>query len=524
MSSKLAKSAAVMSVATLTSRVLGIARDTVLARTFGAGATMDAFLVAFRVPNLLRDLFAEGAMTAAFVPTFTRALHTRGKDEAWRVGNLVLNALLLVTGVLVVLGMFVAEPLTLMLAGEYRDDQHWLDITATMTKIMLPFLPAIAIAVAMMGMLNSLRKFFIPALSPAMFNVATIACALAAVPVMPMFGLEPVLGLAIGTLIGGLGQILMQWPSLRAEGFRYRPILSFKDPDVREILRLMGPGTIGVAAAPINVLVNTYLALAEGEGAVSWLTYAFRLMYLPIGIFGVSVATAALPDLSRQFGEGDTPGMRRTLSSALRLMLVMNVPAMVGLMVLAYPIVELVLQYDAFTADDTRATALALMFYAPGLLGYSAVKIISPAFYAMKDSRTPVAVSLASVGVNLVLNLMLVRVLGYRGLALGTAIAAIMNAGVLLWIFRGRVHGIDGRALLTSFLKIAVASAVMGVVAYASFAWLATALPDDAVVFRAVRVFGAIGVALGALAISAQLLHIEEFKDAAARVLKRVRR
>jgi putative peptidoglycan lipid II flippase len=513
-----------MSVATLTSRVLGIARDTVLARTFGAGATMDAFLVAFRVPNLLRDLFAEGAMTAAFVPTFTRALHARGKADAWRIGNLVLNALLLVTGALVLLGMLIADPVTRMLAGQYRDDPHWLGITATMTKIMLPFLPAIAIAVAMMGMLNSLRRFFIPALSPAMFNVATIACALLAVRVMPMFGLEPIIGLAIGTLIGGLGQILLQWPSLRAQGFRYRPIISFSDPDMREILRLMGPGTIGVAAAPINVLVNTYLATYEGPGAVSWLTYAFRLMYLPIGIFGVSVATAALPDLSRQFGERDTAGMRRTLSSALRLMLVMNVPAMVGLMVLASPIVELVLEYNKFTDADTSATAMALVFYAPGLLGYSAVKIISPAFYAMKDSRTPVAISFASVGANLALNLMLVRVLGYRGLALGTAIAALMNAGLLLWIFRRRTEGVDGRALLVTLVKIAIAAGVMGLAAHFAFVWLATLLPGDRVVWRATRVFGAIGFALVVLAAAAQLLHIEEFKDATARVLKRVRR
>jgi putative peptidoglycan lipid II flippase len=357
-----------------------------------------------------------------------------------------------------------------------------------------------------------------------MFNVATIACALLAVRVMPMFGLEPIIGLAIGTLIGGLGQILLQWPSLRAEGFRYRPIISFKDPDMREILRLMGPGTIGVAAAPINVLVNTYLATYEGPGAVSWLTYAFRLMYLPIGIFGVSVATAALPDLSRQFGERDTAGMRRTLSSALRLMLVMNVPAMVGLMVLATPIVELVLEYNRFTDADTSATAMALIFYAPGLLGYSAVKIISPAFYAMKDSRTPVAVSFASVAANLALNLMLVRVLGYRGLALGTAIAALMNAGLLLWIFRGRTDGVDGRALLATLVKIAIAAAVMGIAAHIAFAWLATLLPGDRVVWRATRVFGAIGLALVVLAAAAELLHIEEFKDAAARVLKRVRR
>jgi putative peptidoglycan lipid II flippase len=530
MSSKLARSAAVMSVATLTSRLLGIVRETVLASTFGAGATMDAFVAAFRVPNLLRDLFAEGAMTAAFVPTFTRTLHNRGKADAWRVGNLVLNALLLVTAILVVFGMAIADPLTYLLAGDnYRSDAQWLDLTSTMIQIMLPFLPAIAIAVAMMGMLNSLRKFFIPALAPAMFNVATIACAIAAVPVMTRFGLPPVFALAIGTVIGGVGQILLQWPALRNEGFRYQPILNFRDPDVKEILRLMGPGTLGVAAAPINVLVNTYLALSAGEGAASWLTYAFRLMYLPIGIFGVSVATAALPDMSRQAGDKDNAGMRRTVSSALRLMLVLNVPATVGLIVLAYPIVELVLQYRRFDSTDTLATAAALIFYAPGLLGYSAVKIMSPAFYAMKDSRTPVIISLVSVGANLGLNLLLVRLLGYRGLALGTAIAAVMNAGMLIWVLRGRIQGIEGHRVLTTFVKILLASLVMGAAAYLMSTWLRQVLPDGPdqstlwrALWRAVRVFTAIGVGILALMAAARALRIEEFTDAVSRVTRRL--
>jgi len=521
MSSKLARSAGVIGIATMTSRVLGIARETVLAAMFGAGATMDAFNVAFRVPNLLRDLFAEGAMTAAFVPTFTRALHQRGKAEAWRVGNLVLNALLLVTGALVVIGIFLAGPVTRRLAGAYEGDQEWLTLTATLTRIMLPFLPAIAIAVAMMGMLNSLRRFFIPALSPAMFNVATIGCAIAAVPLMPRLGLHPVIGLAIGTLLGGLGQILLQWPSLRKEGFRYQPILSFRDPDVKEILRLMGPGTLGVAAAPINVLVNTYLATSQGVGPVSWLTYAFRLMYLPIGIFGVSVATAALPEMSRQAGENDLAGMRRSVSTALRLMLVLNVPATVGLMALSQPIVELLLEYRKFTDRDTVATAAALMFYAPGLLGYSAVKIISPAFYAMKDSRTPVTISLLAVATNLGLNLFLVRVLGYRGLALGTAIAAIMNGFMLLWVLRGRIHGFEGTRVLTTFMKITLASLLMGIAAYMTSSWLQTALPGDAPVMRAVRVFTAIGAGIVVLLSASRLLRIEEFDDAMTRVRDR---
>ena len=299
MSVKLARSAGLISLATMASRLLGVAREMVLAAVFGAGGgmEMDAFNVAFRVPNLLRDLFAEGAMTAAFIPTFTRTLTTRGREAAWRLGNLVINALLLVTGTLVVAGIVFAGPITHLIAPGFAAVPGKLELTTQLTRIMLPFLTMVAAAVAMMGMLNSLRRFFIPALSPAMFNVATIVCAIALVPLMLRVGLPAIAAIAIGTLLGGLGQIALQWPVLRKEGFRYRPVLNFRDPDLREVLRLMGPGTLGLAAVQINVAVNTFLATSQEQGAVSWLSVAFRLMYLPIGLFGVSIATAALPEI-----------------------------------------------------------------------------------------------------------------------------------------------------------------------------------------------------------------------------------
>ena len=222
---------------------------------------------------------------------------------------------------------------------------------------------------------------------------------------MPRFGLDPIVGIAIGTLLGGLGQIALQWPFLRKEGFRYQPIVDFRDPAVREILRLMAPATVGLAAVQINVFVNTHLATGQEQGAVSWLQYAFRLMYLPIGIFGVSIATASLPEISRHAVTEDLKAIRESVSRALRMMLMLNVPATVGLMVLAHPIVALIYEREMFHAGDTTATAAALVFYAPGLLGYSAVKIASPTFYSLRDSRTPVVVSVISVGVNLGINL-----------------------------------------------------------------------------------------------------------------------
>jgi putative peptidoglycan lipid II flippase len=526
MSSRLAKSAGLIGGATAASRVLGLVREQVLAGIFGASASphMDAYNVAFRIPNLLRDLFAEGAMTSAFVPTFTRALTTAGKEAAFRVGNLVMNALIIATTVPVVLGIVFAPEITGWIAPNYANIPGKLELTTDLTRLMLPFLTTLAVATAMMGMLNSLRRFFVPSLSPAMFNVASIFSAFALVPLMPRFGLEPIVAIAIGTLLGGLGQIALQWPALRAEGFRYQPIVSFRDPTVREILRLMAPATIGVAAVQINVTVNTFLAQSQEQGAVTWLGFAFRLMYLPIGLFGVSIATASIPDISRQAALEDLASVRATVSRAFRMMLMLNVPATIGLMVLAEPIVAMIYERRAFLPADTLATAAALMFYAPGLVGYSAVKVASPTFYSLRNSRTPVIVSVISVGLNLVLNIALVRVMGFAGLALGTAIAAIFNAAALVWLLRRRLGGLDDRRLVVATLKICVASAIMGVAAHYSVQWLSILLPGNGEITKIVRVLGAIGIALAALAASAQLLRIDEFREATSRVLRRVRR
>jgi putative peptidoglycan lipid II flippase len=525
MSGRLARSAGLISVATMVSRVLGVARESVLAYVFGASATMqmDAFNVAFRVPNLLRDLFAEGAMTAAFVPAFTRTMTERGREAAWRLGSLVINTLLLVTGALVVLGIIYAEPITraIVSGDEFAGTPGKLELTTSLTRVMLPFLTTVAVAVALMGMLNSLRRFFIPALSPAMFNVATIACAFGLVPFMPMVGLPPITGIAIGTLLGGLGQILLQWPALHREGFRYQPILDFRDPDLREILRLMGPGTLGLAAVQINVFVNTYLATTQEQGAISWLTYAFRLMYLPIGLFGVAIATAAIPDLARYAQARDLGAMRRTISSGLRMMLMLNVPATVGLIVLADPIVALLLERGEFLPRDTAATAAALMFYAPGLLGSSMIKLASPSFYSLRDARTPVVVSIISVATNLALNLVLVRVMGFRGLALGTASASMLNAGLLLWLLERRLDGLDGRRIAVALVKIIIASALMGAAAYVASVWLAEAVPGPGELVKLLRVSAAIGAGIAVLLLSARLLRIEELDEAVARVLRR---
>ncbi len=505
----------------MTSRLLGLVRDQVLAYLFGAGNAMDAFSIGFRIPNLMRDLFAEGAMSAAFVPTFTRRLTALGRDDAWKLGNQLINVLIVTTGLLVVAGIVFAAPLVSLFAGDYAEVPGKLELTTMLTRIMLPFLSLVAIAAAFMGMLNSLQHFFIPALSPAMFNLAMIASGFALVPLMPRLGLPPITGMAIGAIAGGFGQVIMQWPALHRAGYRYRPMLNLRDPGLREILRLMGPGTLGLAAVQINLLVNTVLATGEGTGAVSWLSYAFRLMYLPIGLFGVSIATAVLPALSQQAARGAPDAMRQTVSSALRLMLMLNVPATIGLVVLATPIVALIFERGSFTAADTAATAAALICYAPGLLGYSAVKIVVPSFYALGDSRTPALISVGSVALNVALNLLLVRFLGYRGLALGTAIAAIVNAATLVHVLRRRLGGLEDRRLVTALTKIGVAATCMGLAAGATERWWASLWPTPDVVGQTIRLGSAIFVGLVVLAGAARVLRIEEFDEARRRILTR---
>jgi putative peptidoglycan lipid II flippase len=457
-------------------------------------------------------------MSAAFVPTLSRIHQAEGHAAAWRLGSQVINALIVVTGAFVIIGTISVRPLVELYAPGFEAQTGKTALTIALTRITMPFLLLIAVAAACMGMLNSLRRFMIPASSPALFNVVFIVCTIVLVPVFMRTGIEPVMALSVAMLLGGVTQIAVQWPALRQEGYRHQWILDPSDPGLRSVLALMGPGTVGVAASQINLLINTSLATGE-PGAVSALGYAFRLLYLPIGMFGVSVATAAMPDLARQAAAHAYAEMRDVLSFGVRLMLMLSVPASVGLMVLAVPIVELIFQHGAFGASDTQKVAIALLFYAPAISGYCIVKIAGQSFYSLQDSRTPVIVSVITIASNLVLNLWLNSIMGFRGLALGTAIAANINAGLLLILLGRRIGGVDGSRIALSFAKIVAASALMGVAGYFTEQGLHDALPGDALLTRLVRVGGAIGASLATLALAAWTLRIHEFRAAMARVL-----
>ncbi|MGQ9589119.1 MAG: murein biosynthesis integral membrane protein MurJ [Planctomycetota bacterium] len=520
----LARSAGVVGVAATSSRLLGVVRDLTLAFFFGAGRDMDAFNVAFRIPNLVRDLFAEGAMTSAFVPTFTRQLALHGREAALRLGNHVVNGLLIVTGVVVFAGVLCARPLVVLLAGDYAEIPGKLELTVGLTRVLFPFLTLVAVAAACMGMLNSLGKFFVPSLSPAAFNVAVIFAAVALVPQAPAVGVEPIYAIAAGALLGGLGQILLQWPVLAREGFRYRPVFDPKDDALQRVLALMVPATLGLAAVQVNLLVATVLATGDEPGAVSWLNYAFRIMYLPIGLLGVSIATAALPGISREAARSDLGALRAKVAHALRLTVVLNVPAAAGLAVLADPIVRLLFERGRFGPLDTASTAAALRFYAPGLFGYSVVKLAAPSFYALGESRKPVAASVAAVALNVPLNIALASCMGFRGLALGTGLAALFNSGLLLAFLRRKIGGLGGARTASTALKTAAASAIMAAAAWAAERGASSLLPGRSSLLEAVRLSAAVLAGVTAFTATARALGIEEWREAAAQISRKFRR
>jgi len=472
----LARAAGVISLATLVSRALGLIREQVFAAFFGAGFAVDAFQVAFRIPNLLRDLFAEGAMSAAFVPTLTRVQEGEGPEAAMRLANLVINFLLVTVSAICLLGILFADRLVPWMAPGFGAVPGKLELTTQMTRIMTPFLLLVAVAAAVMGVLNTRRVFFIPAIAPTMLNLALIASGFFIAPICPRFGLDPIVGMAFGVLLGGLGQLLIQVPALWAQGFRWRPAISFRDPGVLRIVTLMAPAAVGLAATQVNIFVNTFLASLLPQGSVSWLNYAYRLMQLPIGLFGVAIATVTLAEVSRHAARREMPELKRTISFSLRFGLFLTLPATMILMALAHPIVALLYQHGRFGPDDSWQTAQALWGYAVGLSAFSAVRVLVPVYYSLGMTRIPVTISFVTIAINIVLNIALMEPLKHRGLALATSISSVLNFVLLFELLRRKIGPMGGRALSRSAGKIFLASALAALAAFAAAsgveAWL----------------------------------------------------
>jgi putative peptidoglycan lipid II flippase len=454
------------------SRVTGLVREIVMARLFGAGFVYDAFLLGFRIPNLTRDLFAEGALSSAFVPIFTQTLAQKERKEAAILSNLVGSALIVIVGAFCVLGVVFSPALVNLLAEGFHQVPGKFDLAVKMTRIMFPFLLLVALAAQAMGVLNACNRFAVPALASTFFNIGSVTFGLILGYLLaPWLGIQPITGMAIGVVLGGALQLLWQVPSLRAEGFGFRFSFDWSHPGLRRIITLMGPAILGNAAVQINVMVNTnFASRIPGNGPVSWLGYAFRFMQLPLGLFGVAIASATLPSISRSAGAGDFEEFRRTLSKSLGMVFLLTLPSSIGLIVLGTPMIGAIYQGGKFHAFDTQQTALALSCYAVGLAGYSALKVLNPAFYALHDARTPMIISLISIGVNYFTATLLLRSssLGHAGLALSTSAVAIFGAIALFIILRNRIGGIYGRSLATSVAKITAASAVMGAAVWLS--------------------------------------------------------
>jgi putative peptidoglycan lipid II flippase len=456
----------------------GLVREVVMARLFGAGAVNDAFQVAFRIPNLTRDLFAEGALSSAFVPTFTHYLTDKGKREAAALASAVSGAIILTVGLLCAAGVIFTPEIVRLIAPGFERTPGKFELTVLLTRIMFPFLLAVALAAQAMGILNACGRFGVPALASAMFNVTSVVVGIAlGWTVGRSFGNGPIVSMACGVLAGGGVQCLWQAPSLRRAGFRFRPHFDFAHPGLRQIGRLMVPAIIGNAAVQINVMVNTNLAsgitdVSGGamDGPVSWLGYAFRFLQLPLGVFGVAIASATLPAVSRSAAADRMEEFRGTLARSLEMSLLLTIPSSVGLVVLGESMIGAVYEGGRFRPVDTQQTAMALACYAVGLAGYATIKILAPAFYAMGDARTPMLVSVASVAVNMMAAFTLVKGtrLGHAGLALAPAMVALGGAGLLFALLRRRIGGIHGRHLVGSALKIVAASAAMGAVCSAS--------------------------------------------------------
>lgn len=450
-----------MAAATLTSRVLGLVREQVMAAAFGAGAVTDAFTVAYRLPNLLRDLFAEGAFSAAFVPIFTEE-RLKSDAAARRLLASILIVLGFVTIGVAILMMIFAEPLVLLFTDDiFSSDPERLSLTVGLTRVMAPFLSLVSIAALFMGVLNSLKVFFVPALAPAAFNVTMIFCMLFLPSYLSAREIHPAYALAIGVIGGGFAQLLLQVPQVFMKGFSpIGPVQLWSGP-AKRIVGRVGVSTLGVAATQINLLVTTILATGTQIGAVSWLSYAFRLFQFPVGILSVSLSGSTLVHFSDELKSGRRAGAVDILRSSYMLSFVLIMPAMIGLWVLAEPIVNLVFERGRFGVNDTAMTALALKYYAVGLPAYGLYKILGPVFFALDRPKVPVTISMISVFLNIIFCIALVPHYGYAVLALGTSVSMTINAGLLTVFMARELKPGLGFFINLRLMKVFVAAALM---------------------------------------------------------------
>jgi putative peptidoglycan lipid II flippase len=528
-----AKATGKVSAAVMASRVLGLAREMMFAGLFGGSKWMDCFYLAFKVPNLLRDLFAEGALSQAFVTTFSKKLKTEGEAPAWRLANKMVTLAAVFMSVVTLIGMAIApwivDFLTLLSRSgstPRKYDPAEIALTVTMVRVMYPFILIVSLSALVMGMLNARNVFGMPALSSCFFNLGSmIGGAAFGYWMDPNWGPQSLIGFAIGVVIGGLAQLTCQFPSLRKVGYRFKADFQWKDSGVRKILKLMGPAVIAASVVQVNVVVNAMFAYGVGEGAVSWLSYAFRLMQLPIGVFGVAVATVTLPALSRAAVGGIGEDFKPILAKGLRLVFFLVLPSTIGLVLLAEPIVSVLYERGAFDPVDRAQTAVALRAYGYGLVCYASLKVLQPAFYAIDKRWIPMMVSIFAFGTNLGFNWFFVFIMkwGHESLALTTSITASMNFLILFVAMRKFAGDFGTSDLLVLLGKLALAGAVMGTVCVAANHYYFQDPAHLSFVMRAGGLAVTVGVAAVVYFFTTRLLKVAEAKDALEMVTQRLK-
>ncbi len=507
---KVAKAAGIVGSATLVSRVMGYLRDMVMSWAFGTTVAADAFYVAYRIPNLLRELLAEGSMSAAFIPVFTETLTKESREDARRLANAVFARLLVILAVLTVLGIIFAPYIVKLIAmgWKYKPDFHEkFTLGVTLTRIMFPYLLCIGLAALAMGMLNSLRSFLAPALSPVMLNFMTIL----AVVLSFRFMANPIYGVAAGVVFGGMFQFLIQLPELNRQGMMIRPRFRPSHPGVVKIGRLSLPVILSASVIQVNIFISTILASFLATGSITYLFYGMRFIQFPLGIFGIAIATAILPTMSTQAARRETEPFRETFSMGIRLVFFIMFPAMAGLITLRVPIINLMLEHGQFDAFSTKGTATALLFYAVGLWAFAGVRIVAQAFYSLQDTKTPVKVAVLAMGANIVLSLLLMGPLAHGGLALATSLASMLNISLLTILLRKRIGRIDAGRILRSLSKVVPASVLMGMIGW----WVSRNQAWDSggnILYKAGLLTGAIAGSIFFYVVIMWVLRSEELK------------
>ena len=459
---KVSRAAGTVSGMTLLSRLFGFFRDLVIAMKFGATPAADAFFVAFRIPNVQRRLLGEGAVSAAFIPVFSEVINQKGEGEAWVLSANLFNILtIILTGATLFIIFFAPIVITLFAPGVLNDPYQF-NLTVELVRWMAPYLFFIGLAVFCMGILNTYKSFAIPAAAPVMLNISMILAALFLAPNME----EPVFGLAIGVLVGGFLQFIIQLPGILKRGMIFTSSVQWKHPEIIKIWKLMVPAILGLAVYEINILVDTVLASMLPGGSISYLYYGNRLVQLPLGIFGVALGVAILPTLSERASRNEIPELIQTLGFGIRFILFITIPATVGLILLRFPIINTLWERGEFSRMTTDGTCIALLYYSLGLCAFAGIKVIAPAYYSLQDTKTPARIAIYSMILNIVLNLILMGPLKHGGLALATSIAAFFNVFLLIHFLRKRLGLMGGRKILASITKMTGSAAIMGIIVF----------------------------------------------------------